>query len=333
MRSAISVIVVAISAGCAQPRVQPAFVDIDRVVPKSSAVGPSVVPGAPDIKIDSSASIQSTPGMQVRGANTDARRAAILQLIQENRRIAENELAERLREAYLNAVDRTEAELFSDLDERKKELLNATFASLRPIFERYAERRAQPLFTIGLFAGYPDPDPKSRRPLPEADKFMLEQAKQTASSRKQLEVAEEWYQGQVSAVLSNTDERIAQQILNLRIELEKQRLEAESRARQEAAAQVNTELAEINPSLAQTSPLNLKPSAGQSISVRATNSPLVLTPPPDRSATILAQAREQARLDATVWAATVGYRLTESRGAPDKTEEFLEWRRKRHVGP
>lgn len=333
MRTAILAIVVVFAAGCAQPRVQPAFVDIERVIGKPIATGPKVVPNMPDVKIDSSASIQSAPGQIVRGTNNEARRAAILELISENRLIAENDLAARLRDAYLSEVDRAEADMLSELDERKKTMLSATFGSLRPIFEEYARRRTPPLVRVSLYAGFPDPDPKSQRPLPEADKFALKRAEETVALRKRLDETEAWYQAQVEGVLTKANEQIAEEIVMLRIELEKQRLEAELRARREAAAQVNTELADINPSLAQTAPLTLKPSAAKTVAIKSGRSPLTITPPPDRSATILGQAREQARLDAKVWAATTGYLLTESRSAPDKTDEFLAWRRKRHVGP
>lgn len=333
MRAAIVFIVGLLAAGCAQPRVQPAFVDYARVTANLAPSGPAVLPQSPDVSIDTQGSIAPRAGEVVRSANNEARRAAILQLIAENRLIAENDLAERLREAYLAEVDRLESEMLGDLDERRKKLLESTFASLRPIFEEYAQRRTAPLVRLSLYAGFPDPDPNSRRPLPEAEKFALARAKDAVDKRKQLQQIEAWYQAQVEGALQKASDDISEQIVNLRIELERQRLDAETRARREAAAQVNTELADINPSLAQSAPLVLKASPGETVRVASGRSPLVISPPPDRSATILRQAREQARLDAKVWAATEGYRLSESRSAPDKTDEFLAWRRKRHVGP
>lgn len=332
MRKAILAIGVIAIAGCAQPRVQPVFVDFNRITAPLTRP-PLVQPTPPDSKMTASAGITSTPGQVIRGVNTDSRRAAILKLIEENREIAERELAARLRQAYLSDAERKQQEMLVTLDERRRELFKGAFGQVRPIFEEYANKRAGPLLDLSLYAGFPDPDPESKRPLPEADKFALRRAQAAVAARESLQATEAWYQGQVTALLKKAGAQFEVEELYFFAEFERMRAEAEQRAVQEAAAQVNTDLAEINPSLAQTSPLTLAPTAEKSVTVRSERSPYALKPPTDRSATIKAQAQEQAELDAKVWAATSGYRLTDSRSAPDKTEEFLAWRSKRHVGP
>jgi len=332
MRIAGVALIVAFLAGCAQPRVQPVFVDFNRV-PLPSPKAPLVVPRPPDTKMSVGSVITSTPGQTIRGVNTDARRAAILGYIEDNRKIAEKELAERLRLAYLSDVERRQQELMTELDERRRELFTGAFSAIRPVFEEYAERRAGPLLDLTLFAGFPDPDPQSKRPLPEADKFALRRAQTMVNARKSLEQTEAWYQGQVSALLKKAGAQFEVEELYLFNEFDRMRKEAEARAMQEASAQVNRDLAEINPSLAQTSPLVLAPTQEKKVTIQSEASATGITPPEDRSVTIREQAREQAELDAKVWAATSGYKLSSSRSDPDKTEEFLAWRSKRHDGP
>lgn len=324
-----------LTAGCAQPRVQPAFVDVDRVLATVPIDKPDVV-NTPTVAAPvaaQSASVPATPAREVRAADTEARRQAILKLIAQNKQIAESELAKRLREAYLSDVDRLESDLLAGLDDRKRELMTATFGALRPIFEEYARRRTHPLIRISLWAGFPDPDPNSRRPVPEGDPVNERRTREVMTLREDLKKTEAWYQGRIDEALQRADEQISQEILSLRIELEKQRLEAEARARREAAEQVKLELADIKPSKVQTDSLRLSGSPGATVSVPGGGKPRLIPAGPDPSATIRKQTRAQIEVDAKVWASVTGYALSTQKTDPDKTNEFLAWRRRRHVGP
>lgn len=334
-RSRSSLLFVLFLAGCAQPRVQPAFVDVDRVLASIPvAADKSVATPAPTAPVASqTATIPATPAQTVRGVDTEARRQAIIRLIAENRQIAESELARRLREAYLSDVDRLEADTLARLDERKRELMTATFGALRPIFDEYAQRRTRPVIRIALWAGYPDPDPNSQRPLPTADKYNTKRTQEVVDLRQDLKRTEAWYQAQVSTALDRADSQISEEILAFRIDLERQRVEADARARREASAQVQLELADIKPGKVQTEPLILAGSKGATVAIPGGSRPRPAPQVPDPSATIRNQTRAQIMLDAKIWASVTGYALSTKRGDPDKTNEFLSWRRRRHVGP
>lgn len=324
---------IAVITGCAQPRVQPVFVDLDFIA--RAKIPPHTVVSLPNpgpVQIAATANLPAAPGQEIRGASTDARRQAVVELIAENRQLAESELAARLREAYLSEVDRSEQEMLGNLAGRKREMMEAAFARIRPLFDDYANKRAPKVVKLSLYVGYPDPDPQSARPIPTTIKYLEKRARDSVTLRKDLQAIDAEYRARVNAEINQADEEVASEIVTLRIELEKQRIGAEERARREAAEQTKLQLADINPTLGARKPLDLRASAGAKVTIQSTPKPLIVSPLSVQDATIFAQARQEAELDAKVWAATTGYVLTSSSIEPDKTNEFLIWRRKRHAG-
>lgn len=331
--STIGLIPFLLLAGCSQSRVQPVFVDIDRILQVETIVSSSVNPTPPAPHSQpTNGTLSAEAERTVAGANTLVRRKQIEELIASNRRDAEADLADRLRRAYLNEVELAEADLLEKHSLVSKEKLAAALGAFRPIFDDYAIKRSPKIVRLSMIAGFPDGDPKSTKKrigVIRAVQF----AEEARILREQLAEIEREFQFAASAFLETVDKSLSEALIAIRLDIEGRRLAADARAKKEAAELVLKQTASLDDVAMDQTPMHFAPSAQQTPRIQAQPADPATLPGPLGSSDVKMKKRRALELEAEVWAATSGFKLSTSRTAPERTSEFLTWRQKHRAGP
>lgn len=257
------------------------------------------------------------------------------QLVKQNRIKAYRDLEARLREVYIGDVARAEKDQLDLLEPAKNEAAEAARLRFREIFEEYADQRGPLVTRIALIAGFPDPDPNSRKQPVSDSPLVQERADEAKRLRAQIADLEKTYNATVTELLRNVDRESDIELTRIKANMEIARNKAEQRAREDAAKQARTIEKSMGPSLAAEGDTVLpavatQTLAGRSLMGKSIEPKVAPVAIPDTSA--IRMQRLQDELD--IWLAISGYRQAESRkNAPDRTSEFIEWRKSHHLGP
>lgn len=257
------------------------------------------------------------------------------QLVRQNRIKAYRDLEARLREVYIGDVARAEKDQMDLLEPARTEAAEAARTRLREIFEEYADQRGPLVTRIALIAGFPDPDPNSKRQ-PVSDSPLIQQrAEEAKQLRTQIADLEKTYNDTVTELLRNVDRESDIELTRIKASMELARNKAEQRAREDAAKQARSIEKSVGPSLAFEGDTVLPAVAGQNMPSKIIASkPLQpqVSPLSIPDTEVIRMQRLQDELD--IWLAINGYRQAESREkASDRTSEFIEWRKSHHLGP
>jgi hypothetical protein len=321
--------------GCAkQP--ESVYVDLDAALSSLPAARePSKVFSKPPSGLSApSATLPALPEEIIFGQGDEAFRDAS-ELIRKNRVRAYKELEGRLREVYLADVRRQEQEQLALLEPARTEAAARARAALRKAFESYAAQRGPLIVRLALLAGFPDPDPESKRGPITPSPLVLKRLAEAKAIRAQVVSLAKSYNAEADRLIAGEQQDADAELTRIRAGLETARNQAEDRARREAASQVRTLENTLGPSLATESDTILpgvpsrtvpaqRPAAMPAQPEVATSSPM------DSRAARLDRLKQE--LD--IWTAVNGYResATPDKGR-DRTSEFIEWIKSHHLGP
>ncbi len=256
-------------------------------------------------------------------------------LIRRNRIKAYRELEARLREVYVAEVQRAEQDQVDALAPAKTAAAEAARVKLRTIFEDYAVQRGPLVTRIALIAGFPDPDPHSRRPPVEDSPVVQKRLDEAKSLRAQIAELDTAYSATVASLLAGVDKESDADLTRIKAGMELARTQAEQKAKVDAAKQARSIESSIGPSLASEGDTVLPAVPGRSIPGRsvATKALQPQVSPVAISNDEVARM-QQLQDELAIWLAINGYRQAESRkDAPDRTSVFIEWRKSHHLGP
>lgn len=234
---------------------------------------------------------------------------------------AKKRLQRRLENAYLAELNKTIPDLESDLNTLYRSEHDRILLESDGPFQSYAERRGR------LWARYilvlTTPDRRDRR---YQSAGFIEPREATAQELKaQLDKMDEEYREVVRTEIGKVDRAHRQRLAELRESIEKQRTEIIASAEAEASKQVETELVQLNQFLDAAEPITLPatPAAGSNKSLK------VQTATSQLPAGKLLDPTALARHDATIWGKVSGYDVVFDGTAPDRTKEFMQWRRQK----
>ncbi len=257
------------------------------------------------------------------------------QLLRQNRLRAYRDLEARLRDVYLSEVHRAEQAQIDLLTPSRTQAEQDARQKLRDLFDRYASQRGPLVTQIALIAGFPDPDPKSRMQ-PVLDnpltRFRMGTAKRL---RSQIDDLDKQYDVEARRILLGLDQQADAELTRIKAEMEVARGNAEVQARKEAAKQVRVIERNIGASLASEGNTVLPAISGKTAPGSAVPIPLAQPRTEAPKAMDDSAARQKLLSDElAIWLAVNGYRQEVSRDkAPDRTAEFIEWRKTHRLGP
>lgn len=338
MRLALCALAVAvIAAGCSRAPVARVYVDLERVAASDPLVLPTTYPSAiaPAPVAPTTATLDALPARRLDLSENKGRLAKVQAAVEEARDRTVRDVARKLRTAYQKEIDSIEANRMSEVPPIREAALAKAWAQVRTRFMAYADKRAPQALTIGLYAGFPDPDPNSVRAPDPKEKAIYQHFEKTRAARAQLVDLEADYEHDVRQMLAGYDDEVASAITDIRVEIEKMRADAETRAIADARAQVAVKTAQIESVLSGKAEVDL-PARPSATAVTPGASPVLSEPRvplPDR-ADLMRRRLEAVRSDARIWAGQVGVELVDSTGSvDDRTLEFIAWRKKRQTGP
>ncbi len=321
-------------AGCAQTRVQPVFVDLDRILKSENQREGVVIASPPPADHVSGANkgLPQEPMRKIVGSNTLARRKEIEELIASNRRDAEADLSSRLRQAYQNEVALAESDLLTKHATLSRERLEVALGGLRPIFDSYARKRSPKVVRLSLLAGFPDSDPQSTRKRTGAMNTarLAEEAK---SLRAELAVIQSEYELAAQAYISSADVVLSEALIAIRLDIEARRVAADQRAKKEATDLVLKQTSTLDDVAMGQTAIEFAPSKAEAPKFVASDPVIFGSPGALGSSDVKMKRRQALVLEAEIWAATNGFKLSDSRTSPERTLEFLKWRQKHRAGP
>lgn len=320
--------------GCASTRPPLVYVNLDRAAVSSSV----------DLNIDVPSQPPAAPGAtSARLEPLGARKldfsgnASRLAKVQEEVRIAQEEtirqLTSELRQTYLKEVDELERLRLSEIDTARRTAFDAAWVKLRARFIEYAEARGPDAIRMAVFAGFPV---AATAPLREYawNNAAKRQIADAGKLKIKLDALKKAYDADAAEIIGAAQEDVAAILSQIRVEMEQKRAAAEARARDEADQQATELVKDLESVLSGKSEVTLPPRPGVNVSTRAA---AALPKPPviDTKAAqpLVRRSREAVRSEAEVWASLHGYQLTTEPGSPDRTDEFLEWRKRHHPGP
>lgn len=324
--SALVALLALIVAGCARPP-QPVYVNLGGVNldkwSQPSAVASSSAPafGAPTGRL------QALPAARLFLGENEQRVRRAQETMKETREAARKEVSRQLAAAASLEVDRKLREELRKLEPRQKEILDAAYEAVRPIFDQHVEASWPLRLELIKLVGFPDPDPKSlRRPDPRNERAVSDLAR-AKELRSQIATMDAAYKSRVDAVLASALDKIAEEKAALTASM----AELAASLQRSAEVRVNQlvgeqwQALEGRSALAGDTLLRAQPAVTVQ-PMRMPVAPPAPQPPPSPGSAL---ARQQLLAEAKVWAATNGYRLVDRPGlrAPDKTLEFIRWRR------
>ena len=333
-RSRSLLLVLVLTAGCSSEQ-QAVFVDLESVVAAESLpVPPNIAaPQQPGTFEGSTLTLPPLKARTLRLEDTQQRINRVQDVIRKAREQAYRELSARLRETYLNEIKQIETERLGSLEGPYREAIAAVLSRIRSQFEAYAEKRGPKVVKLALLAGFPDSDPQSQRPPPQDKKWPYHDFLEAKQLRAEIAALDKEYELGLQAVLDEPDAAKAEEITKIRVQIEQMRADADRRAQEEAAKQVQREQEELRSALADKREVTLPAIPGRTVKVPGSDP---VTAPPKVEALGVDELRKRLRAtiqsDLTIWAGQRDYKLVKKGAGTDATKEFIEWRNGRHAG-
>lgn len=332
--AALGLLTMALMSGCATARPPLVYVDLDRAAgssPFNLRIDTPLAPPAPPA--GSSSQLEALSAQRLDFSENASRLAKV----QEEVRIAQEEtirqLTTELRQSYLKEVDELERTRLGEIDDTRREAFDRAWVRLRARFELYASERGPDAIRLAVYAGFPNPSlvlDRQATPWSNAERRQLERGRALRTKLKELKQA---FDGDMDEIIAEAGEEVAATLNRLRLEMEERRAAAEARAEREANQQTLELVKDLESVLSGKSEVILPPKPGVKIT---TDAPKPLPNPPvldtREAESLLRGTREAVRSEVEIWAAQQGYELTLKKGAPDRTDEFLEWRNRTHPG-
>lgn len=234
------------------------------------------------------------------------------------------ELRDRLAETYRAELEGVRQQTIIEVIKQYDEDLTKAFEDIRARFEAHALEIGPLVHRLSWLAGFPDPDPRNRRN-PRGTYIEKKEAEEAAKIRPEIDRLRAEYRAEVEEILSRLALDLRADLESLAEEAGDKDREALLRAEREAREQASVGLARLEESafdarkvleavpgvVVEREPVPAKPAEVW----RAQNRDLY-------------PQEERLKSEALIFARSRGWRLsTMKRGVPDRTQEFLEWRK------
>jgi hypothetical protein len=323
------------AAGCAPPP-NSVYVDVARVM-RETALPPLDKPAAVRPPTPMPGVTSTVPGRTAQQVQDRPRAsgAEVRGIIEESQRRAQQDLERALRRFYQREFDR-----FQLAEQRDQALIDADAyilaqSLLRQRFEEWADQRLPVFSRLTLLAGgFPDPNPLSLMPDPPPTPARMPIFQETLRLRALLSDLDAEFDQNADAIFDQVRDQLGDSLVAMRLRIEAFRADLDRRAAEQAAAQIRATTAELGLQLIE--PLDLRLPGTAPLAARIPAEEPFRPAPQVPSEGILQgpQDREKlARHEIGIWTSLNRLRLVDSpRGARDRTDEFLEWRRKFEVG-
>ena len=314
-----------VAVGCAQSR-QAVYVDYSKLVSTSDVGAAIYSPPNPPVSSGSTRHSQAVIAGRTLEEYASGRMDAAKQLLSDDRRHTVKEIEARLRRLYGLAADRVTKAKYGDLDPKRTAALREAETLIHAAFATYAAQRGPKLARLALLVGFPDPDPTSTKS-PDPARALAEarfvEAKALRSDIVGLDAA---FARQTQGYLKDAQDKIDEDLTQMRIDIQQRKDDADARAEAEAARLAAVNEASLGLSsrsmrdvqLSQVAPESVQPTSGPTPPAMGPTS--IELDPTDTAGRIRALQSE-----VRIWAGIHGYSLVERGKGRDATEEFKEW--------
>lgn len=316
-----------LAGGCSVNKPPLLFVDLDRL----EAIAPAVpsdgfaTRGLKGLKAISG-SMAALPEQITLSEDSRALSQEAWREVQASREKLFQDLKRKLTLTYLSEVQGLRDEKRLELAEKELEKLERVWEVIRGKFEILAAKTGPLTYRLSWLAGFPDPDPNSRR-RSLVDELRKAQLEESAELRKQIKALEDSYRAEVRALLANleadNESALAQVIEQEKLQDGDLIRQAETEARRRAAQVLSaiSESAFTPESSLPAQPASLAQGAAAQAKRPQDWRSEYRSPWPLR-ARLKDEAMIFVRLQGGAWSPT-------AKGAKDATQEFLKWRRSR----
>jgi hypothetical protein len=323
-----------LTGGCGRPAKEAVFVDVDRVVQTTPADNypADTGPTHGDAIVASTVQVPGLPETSLHGSRgvdeSDARAT-----LEANRKKAQRQLEDRLRNVYYDELRKQQETALDEIDPSLAPKFAEAQAQRKAIFDAYATDRGAKMAQLTLLVGFPDPDPNASSPIRETATELAKSRRQKADGlRADIKELDKKYDHDVAVILRQIDAERDKNLTAIQERFSKARTDADARAKQEAATEMAALREEFGVALSAPRDIHLP-----AIPPKAVTSPRLAqasAAPLPTPATSPEETRKLLEDQIKIWRAVKGYREGKtSRTARDGTEEFLEWRKSRLLGP
>jgi hypothetical protein len=303
-------------AGC-KPAKEVVYVDLDRVAAQEIQAPAQIdlgEPMRPQVVSPKTVTLPGAPAQVIRFENVESIVREARARVRESQQRAYDEMRENLARVYEAQATIQARELRSKTDEGMDAMIASALAALDEVFQTYATRRGDPLARL-FFLRTQDP---TRKGISE----------EIAQREQEIRTLDEEFDKRASEIFGAVDDELARR----RAEIEKQVAAVFARfrasAEEDARAFTQEVSTEIQSKLSGHAPVSLPAQAGRTM--RIDGAP-PLEPPPAIAATGRNVLQERLRQDLDIWLAARNLELG-SKTAPDRTQEFIRWRRSFEAG-
>ncbi len=318
---------VLLAGGCAVSKPPLMFVDLNRLEALSTPAphGVFATQGLKGLKA-SSGLLPALPEQVTLSEDSRALSQEAWREVQASREKLFEDLKKKLTLTYLSEVQGLRDEKRRELAEREIEKLEKVWEVIREKFEVLASKTGPLNYRLSWLAGFPDPDPNSRRRV-FSNEMRQAQLEESAEIRKEILKLEAAYRDEVKGLLASlaaeNDAALAQVIEQEKLQDRDLVRQAETEARRRAAQALS---AISESAFTPESSLPAQPAASAQGVAAEAKRPLdwrseFRSPWPLR-ARLKDEAMIFVRLQGGSWSSS-------AKGAKDATEEFLEWRSSR----
>jgi hypothetical protein len=324
----------AVVVGCAPP-VERVFVDVDRVLAEWQIPAP-VDPTVPSRPASPGTIVELHPGLPPRTVRVESQfePEALRARFAARQEQTYRDLLVRLRRVYAEEARRVEVEGRRTLQRFAAERFDEAADEIRRVFELAAEERAPVIARLSLLVGFPDPNPANAPPALPMLPVQQRRFEEAQALRTRLDEIDAKYEAMVAQVLAGIDDLVAEQAVQVQIQLEKFRAAADQRAQREAAAQIREVVQDLRLDLSDSVPVAVPGVPERRVAVTAEP---VGPPPQVRSRGIFDRREDRERLvraDLRIWSAVNRYGIVERpQQGRDATQEFQAWRETYQAGP
>lgn len=319
-------------AGCRGPRPALVYVDLDRLSAGQTKPNPIQIPAPSAPAPARTVTLPALPATTTTDRLIQRLQQA-KELIAASRHQSIESLNDLLKSVYLAEAEAEIARNAHSTQPDRAGIFAGALAELRAVFLDYGQERGPLLAQLSIYARNTDLAPA----LAPSDATPIEAYNTRKSNlvREQIREMDARYQARADQLLADAQKEIDAQLRILQGQAERERADAERKAKEEAKRQLSETQVDVDNAVESLIPPSLPAVPAESLTVPAGPG---LGAAPTFAPTPLFGSLEQRRriLDQQVdlWIKSKGWRrASKPVGARNATDEFLQWRHARNLGP
>lgn len=315
-------------AGCGAPKLA-IYIDADRALAQSASTAlPEPNPGSA-ARLPAKSDEHTSAGIASQQTEDRIRLVTlrIQAMVEQDRKSALSNLKEQLYKSLLKTAERIRAEKNLEIDEQSLKEQETLQLAISGRFEVFAREYGSATVDLAEIVGFPPPNLATlATPEPEQIWETRQIAKAEALVQKRIELRKA-YDAETKSLIDAAQAKLAQQRLNVSIELVKLLDEYDLLSQRMAEETIRQTEGTVQLQLANARPPRLPSVEGRSVSIASGD--LTIEPLPASKAPVqgIMKKREQLRSEMEIYAATQGFRLVNHpKLGRDETENFIRWR-------